>query len=71
MDLLVPAGRLVLVEGRWSTGAGLDADQARMLVEPVARVSEVRALVDPAYWGKDIDDQRYLLVAHLRPSASS
>jgi SAM-dependent methyltransferase len=62
-DLLAPDGRLVLIEGRWSTGAGLDADRLRALVRPVCADPEVRPLSDPAYWGRPIDDERYVLVA--------
>jgi SAM-dependent methyltransferase len=70
-SLLAPDGQLVLVEGRWSTGAGLDAAHARTLVEPIAHVAAVRVLDDPRYWGKDIDDERYLLVARRRSSGPS
>ena len=64
--LLRPGGRLVLVEGRWHTGAGISADEARGLVEPHASRVDVVPLVDEVYWGGPIADERYLLVA--RPS---
>ncbi|MFC0545756.1 class I SAM-dependent methyltransferase [Kutzneria chonburiensis] len=61
--LLRPGGRLLLVEGRWSTGAGLTADQCRRLVLSHRRHVDVRMLTDPALWGGPIDDERYLLVS--------
>ena len=61
--LLRPGGRLVLVEGRWHTGAGLSADQCRELVAAHARDIVVSTLDSPRLWGKPITDERYLLVA--------
>jgi len=63
-DLLAPGGRLVLVEGRWSNDAGLTSDQTVGLVEAAGRVAELRPLPDAVYWGRDITDERYLVVAH-------
>lgn len=63
LKLLRPGGLLVLVEGRWSTGAGLTADECRALVLEVREEAEVRRLDDPALWGRAIDDERYLLVS--------
>ncbi len=60
---LRPGGRLVLVEGDWSTGAGLSAGRCAEIVgESCSRV-EVRHLPDPALWGHEITDERYLVVA--------
>ena len=61
--LLRPGGLLVLVEGRWSTGAGLTAAECRALVLEVRREAGVTRLDDPALWGRSIDDERYLLVS--------
>lgn len=61
--LLRPDGRLVLVEGHWHTGAGLTAAEARRLVEPVADDVRVVPLVEEVYWGRPIDDERFLLLA--------
>jgi len=61
--LLRPGGRLLLVEGRWSTGAGLTADECRELVLRHRRHADVRELAEPALWGGPIHDQRYLLVS--------
>lgn len=61
--LLRPRGRLVLVEGRWATGAGLAADEVAGLVQRCGREAEVTPLVDPALWGGPVDDERYLVVS--------
>ncbi|MEU0794733.1 class I SAM-dependent methyltransferase [Amycolatopsis sp. NPDC005961] len=63
VGLLNPGGRLVLVEGRWFTGAGLTRDECRTLVAAHRQETVVRPLDDPALWGKDIDDERYLLLS--------
>jgi len=63
VDLLRPAGIVVLVEGRWGTGAGLTALQAESVVRTIRTEVEVRHLTDPVYWGRQIDDERYLLVS--------
>ena len=61
--LLRPGGRLVLVEGRWSTGAGLSAEETVSLVEAAGWQAELVRLTDPAYWGRTVDDDRYLVRA--------
>lgn len=63
IELLAPHGRLVLIEGRWSTGAGLPAGAARRLLEAHGRRASVIRLTDPAYWGREIDDERYAIVS--------
>ena len=62
-DLLAPGGRLLLVEGRWFNGAGLAAADTQALVEQVGRRCDVRLLTEPVYWGREIDDERYLVVS--------
>jgi SAM-dependent methyltransferase len=62
IGLLAPGGRLILVEGSWSTGAGLTAAEARALVESTGREAELRMLPEATYWGREIDDERYLVV---------
>lgn len=57
-ELLRPGGRLVLVEGRWSTGAGLAASAVVRLVPGV-----VEPLDDPALWGGAVADERYAVLA--------
>lgn len=61
---LRPGGRLVLVEGNWSTGAGLTAQQCARLVGEVCGSVEVTHLPDRALWGREITDERYLVLAH-------
>ena len=61
--LLRPGGRLVLVEGRWSTGAGLSAEACAALVRRHRQAVEVRQLRDPALWGGPITDERYVLLS--------
>jgi len=64
IQLLRPAGRLVLVEGNWSTGAGLCAEETMALVSAAGRTPALRRLPEPVYWGREITDDRYLVVSH-------
>jgi ubiquinone/menaquinone biosynthesis C-methylase UbiE len=61
--LLAPGGRLVLVEGSWSTGAGLTAEQTVRLVEETGRSARLRRLPEAVLWGREITDDRYLVVS--------
>jgi SAM-dependent methyltransferase len=63
IDLLRSGGRLVLVEGSWSTGAGLPATRTVELVVATGREAELRMLREATYWGREIDDERYLVVS--------
>lgn len=62
-DLLRPGGRLVLVEGFWGTGAGLRAAEVEEWIARLGPRSTVQHLGDPALWGRQIADERYLLTA--------
>jgi SAM-dependent methyltransferase len=62
-ELLKPGGRVVLIEGRWWTGAGLAADELLALVRAHGRAASITPLPDPKLWGGLITDERYLLVA--------
>jgi len=78
-SLLRPGGRFLLVEGRWwSVGDEGYNDEARMpwaggvravdlaaALAPLVRRIEVVPLPEPVLWGKEIVDERYLLVADL------
>jgi SAM-dependent methyltransferase len=78
-SLLRPGGRFLLVEGRWwSVGDEEYNDQARLpwaggvravdlaaALEPLVQRIEVVPLTDALLWGKQIVDERYLLVADL------
>ncbi|WP_233223970.1 hypothetical protein [Amycolatopsis sp. CA-128772] len=61
--LLQPEGRLVLVEGRWFTGAGIPAGECERLVLAHRGDATVTRLDDPALWGGPIEDERYVLVS--------
>jgi len=77
--LLRPGGRFLLVEGRWwSVGDQGYTDEGRMpwaggvravdlvaAIGPLVARTEVVPLTDPALWGKQVADERYLLVADL------
>ena len=61
--LLRPGGRLVLVEGWWSTGAGLTGEQVERLLEALGLVPTLEVLDDPAYWGRPVTDERFVVTA--------
>jgi len=63
LRLLLPGGLLVLVEGRWSTGAGLTAREAGQAVLRHRSDATITVLSDPALWGGPVTDERYLLVS--------
>ena len=63
VGLLKPEGVVVLVEGNWGTGAGLTAVEAEAIVRTGRADVTVTPMPEPVYWGKDIDDERYLLVS--------
>ena len=69
LALLAPGGRLVLVEGRWSTGAGVSAERILALLEHTGRTMTVTELTDPDLWGGPVTDERYLLVS--RPARTT
>jgi hypothetical protein len=54
---------LVLVEGRWHTGAGLSAAEAEQAVLRHRGAASVTRLGDPDLWGGPVTDERYLLVS--------
>ena len=64
--LLRPGGRLVLVEGVWGTvsPAGISADRLTALLEPLAADVKVERLSDDSrLWGREVEDERYAVVA--------
>jgi SAM-dependent methyltransferase len=63
LALLRPGGRLVLVEGRWWTGAGIGSDEVLNLLEARGRATTRIPLTDAALWGGPVDDDRYLVVS--------
>jgi SAM-dependent methyltransferase len=62
IELLATGGRLLLVEGSWSTGAGISAERTLDLVRRTGREAFVQHLDDPLLWGREIEDERYLVV---------
>ena len=62
--LLQPGGTLLLVEGRWHTGAGMAASWVQEAVLRLRRSASVTPLDDPVLWGGPVTDERYLLVSH-------
>ena len=63
LRLLLPGGQLLLVEGRWSTGAGLSAGEAGRAVLRHRADATITVLDDDALWGAPVTDERYLLVS--------
>jgi SAM-dependent methyltransferase len=64
LRLLVPAGRLVLIEGFWHTGSGITAADFLPILSSRTRALTWRRLSDePALWGGPVSDERYLIVA--------
>ncbi|MET1007166.1 MAG: methyltransferase domain-containing protein [Propionibacteriaceae bacterium] len=58
--LLRPTGLLVLIEGRWSTGAGLSSHETAALLRTCGFTPKIEPLDDPQYWGGPTTDDRYL-----------
>lgn len=66
-SLLRPGGRLVLIEGVWG-GEGLSAARLTALLAPFTeRVHHEPLSGDARLWGREVDDERYALVARAEP----
>jgi 2-polyprenyl-3-methyl-5-hydroxy-6-metoxy-1,4-benzoquinol methylase len=62
--LLKQDGRLVLIEGRWDTGAGLQAREVLGILPASFREARLVDLSqNPDYWGKEVGDERYAVIA--------
>ncbi len=62
-QLLADGGRLVLIEGRWSTGVGLTAQQVVEALPSTLSKATVTDLSDRVeLWGNEISDERYMVV---------
>lgn len=68
--LLRAGGQLLLIEGKWSTGAGLTANQTFSLLRQLGGDTELHKLDDPALWGRHITDERYLTITRSANGAS-
>ncbi|MFH9590450.1 class I SAM-dependent methyltransferase [Streptomyces luteogriseus] len=69
--LLRPDGRLVLVEGMWGLiePVGIPAERLTALLGPIAGPVRVERLsADPLLWGGEVTDERYAVIAEVRPS---
>lgn len=67
VDLLKPAGRLLLIEGYWFTNAGLHAQQIVDALPPSLTDISVHNLSDQAdLWGNAVADERYAITARLQ-----
>lgn len=63
IELLAPGGVLVLIEGRWSNGVGLEASECARLVGSLRADVQLQMLDDDVYWGGRTDDERYLILS--------
>jgi SAM-dependent methyltransferase len=62
--MLVPGGRLVLIEGYWHTGAGLQPQQVIDALPSTFTIVTVKNLSDQSnLWGGEVTDERYIVVA--------
>ena len=62
--LLRPHGRLVPVEGRWSTGAGITAAQLLPSVERTVGPADLEPSSDPRLWGRSATAGELVEVPH-------
>ena len=60
-EFLRPTGRLLLIEGQWSTGAGLRAVEVVAALGRLGRRASVEVLADERLWGRPTEDERYLV----------
>jgi 2-polyprenyl-3-methyl-5-hydroxy-6-metoxy-1,4-benzoquinol methylase len=66
MNFLSRKGRLVLIEGFWSTGAGFHAQEIiEMLPTAFVNVSVQNLGDNPNFWGSTVTDERYAIVADI------
>ncbi|MEW1921437.1 class I SAM-dependent methyltransferase [Pseudarthrobacter oxydans] len=61
--LLRGSGTMILVEGLWGTGAGIPADRCHEMLRAHRKNATVTMLTDPALWGREISDERYVVVS--------
>ncbi len=62
--ILVPGGRLLLIEGYWHTGAGLQSQQiVEALPSTLTKVTVKNLSSQAELWGRDVTDERYIVVA--------
>jgi 2-polyprenyl-3-methyl-5-hydroxy-6-metoxy-1,4-benzoquinol methylase len=62
--MLVPGGRLVLIEGDWHTGVGLQSQQVIDALPSTFTIVTVKNLSGQSnLWGGEVTDERYIVVA--------
>ena len=61
--LLRGSGTMILVEGLWGTGAGISAERCHEMLRAHRKSATVTMLTDPALWGREIADERYVVVS--------
>ena len=62
--LLISRGRLLLIEGYWYTGAGLQSQQIVEIVPATFTSVKVKNLSSQAeLWGSNVTDERYMVIA--------
>jgi ubiquinone/menaquinone biosynthesis C-methylase UbiE len=67
-ELLKEKGRLILIEGYWGTGAGLHADEIiKVLPASLSDFSFQNLGENSNFWGKDVSDERYAIIAYKNP----
>jgi 2-polyprenyl-3-methyl-5-hydroxy-6-metoxy-1,4-benzoquinol methylase len=63
-EFLKQKGRLILIEGFWVTGAGLQAQEIiKMLSPSFINVSNQNLSDNPNFWGGSVTDERYAIIA--------
>lgn len=68
LEFLRPNGRLILIEGFWSTGGGLHAHELlKMLPASLSNVKHQNLSDNPHFWGSKVTDERYAIVADQIP----
>jgi 2-polyprenyl-3-methyl-5-hydroxy-6-metoxy-1,4-benzoquinol methylase len=71
VKFLKPMGRLILIEGYWATGAGLHAEEiTKILPSSFVNISVRNLSNDPGFWGGNVTDERYIIVADLNQKDS-
>ena len=71
IEFLRPMGRLILIEGYWETGAGLHAQEiTELLPSSFINISVRNLSNDPDFWGGNVTDERYIIIADLDQKAS-
>jgi SAM-dependent methyltransferase len=65
-EFLKSKGRLLLVEGHWETGGGLQAKEVIEILPPSFTSFLIQDLSGtPNLWGKEVIDERYAVIADL------